>query len=111
MKFLIDENLPPRLTRSLADVFPNMHHVRDLNLKAADNSELWDFAIVQGYAAILTADADFQNKVLELGQPPKVIRIANCNFSAHEIIGLLRRDALRITDFLSSPNPLLVLRR
>ncbi len=65
------------------------------------------FAIAQGYAVILTADADFQNKVLELGQPPKVIRIDRCNFSAREITDLIRREAVRIADFLASPNPLL----
>ena len=66
MKILIDENLPQRLVRRLADLFSEMQHVRDLNRKAATDTELWDFAIAQGYGAILTADADFQNKVLEL---------------------------------------------
>jgi hypothetical protein len=35
VKILIDENLPPRLSARLADLFPEMHHVRDLTRKAS----------------------------------------------------------------------------
>lgn len=111
MKILIDENLPPRLSERLADLFPQMHHVRDLALKNKPDPEIWCFARDNEYAAILTTDIDFQNKVLELGAPPKVIRIDRCDFSAREITLLLRREAVRIREFLSSGRPLLVLRR
>lgn len=111
MKILIDENLPHRLGNRLSDLLPEMHHVRDLQRKAASDTELWTFAVSEGYAAILTADIDFQNEVLELGAPPKVIRIERCNFSFREICDLLRSEAVRITEFLQSPQPLLVLRR
>jgi predicted nuclease of predicted toxin-antitoxin system len=111
MKILIDENLPPKLRYQLADLFPEMHHVRDLGRKAAADSELWHFAVAEDYAAILTTDIDFQNRVLELGQPPKVIRIDRCNFSARETTVLLRREAVRIIEFLQSTNALLVLHR
>ena len=57
------------------------------------------------------ADADFQNKALELGPPPKVIRIERCDFSTREIAALMRRETIRITEFMSSSQPLLVLRR
>ena len=111
MKVLIDENLPPRLGHRLADLFPKMHPVRDLDRQASTDTSLWNFAIAEGYTTILTADIDFQNKVLELGQPPKFIRIERCNFSAREITSLLRREAVRITEFLASAKSLLVLRR
>ena len=111
MKILVDENLPPRLTERLADLFPEMHHVRDLALESKPDPDIWRFAHDNQYEAILTADIDFQNKVLELGAPPKVIRIDRCDFSAREIALLLRRESVRIQEFVASSRPLLVLRR
>lgn len=111
MRILVDENLPPRLKERLADLFPEMRHVCDLALTATSDLEIWRFAHTQGYAAILTTDIDFQNRALELGAPPKVIRIERCDFSAREITLLLRREAVRVQEFLASARPLLVLRR
>ncbi len=111
MNILIDENLPPRLAQRLADLFADMHHVRDIALKGKPDAEIWHFARANKYAAILTTDIDFQNRVLELGSLPKVIRIERCNFSAREITLLLRREAVRIQEFLASDQSLLVLRR
>ena len=38
MKLLFDENLSPKLARLLADLFPDSVHVRDVGLKAVDDS-------------------------------------------------------------------------
>jgi predicted nuclease of predicted toxin-antitoxin system len=111
MKILVDENLPLRLPKELADLFPNVDHASKLGLRSKPDSEIWRYAVSQGYMAILTADADFQSRALELGPTPKVIRIERCDFSAKEIVALLRREAVRIHDFLASPRSLLVLRR
>jgi predicted nuclease of predicted toxin-antitoxin system len=111
VKILIDENLSQKLALHLADLFSHLHHARNLGLRGKSDTELWTFAHRNGYEAILTADADFQNKALELGPPPKVIRIERCDFSTRDIADLVRREAIRITDFMGSPAPLLVLRR
>ena len=37
MKLLFDENLSPKLVRSLEDFFPESVHVRDVGLNAADD--------------------------------------------------------------------------
>ena len=44
MKLLFDENLSHKLVRLLADLFPDSVHVRDVGLKAADDSEVWKYA-------------------------------------------------------------------
>jgi hypothetical protein len=44
MKLLFDENLSPKLARLLVDLFPDSVHVRDVGLKAADDSEVWKHA-------------------------------------------------------------------
>jgi predicted nuclease of predicted toxin-antitoxin system len=41
MKLLFDENLSYKLVRLLAHLFPDSVHVRDVGLKAADDSEVW----------------------------------------------------------------------
>ena len=44
MKLLFDENLSHKLVRLLADLFPDSIHVRDVGLKAADDSLVWEYA-------------------------------------------------------------------
>jgi len=60
--------------------------------------------------AILTADADLKTLALQLGAPPKVIQIVECNFSTRQAADLLRREAIRISEFLSSDRPVLLLK-
>ena len=111
MKILVDENLPLRLSKELTDLFPRIDHASKLGLRSKPDSEIWRYAVAQGYTAILTADADFQNRVLEIGSPPKVIRVERCDFSAREIVALVRREAVRIHEFLVSERSFLVLRK
>lgn len=111
MKILIDENLSHKLARHLADLFPEMRHVKHVGMNGRTDTEVWSFARLNAFQAILTADADFQSRVLELGPPPKVIRIERCDFSTHEIVELLRHEAVRTREFIDSPRPLLILRR
>jgi predicted nuclease of predicted toxin-antitoxin system len=59
---------------------------------------------------VVSADLDFVHLVERLGPPPKVIRIERCDFPARLIEQLLRREALRIRDFLDSGRPVLLLR-
>ncbi len=111
MKLLIDENLPPSLSWRLTDLFPALDHVRDLGLQGRSDEELRQFALANAYDAIFTADLDFQKAVLAQAASPKIIRIERCNFSTLEIANLLRREAIRIYDFLASTSSLLLLRK
>lgn len=47
MKLLFDENLSPKLSRLLTDLFPNSLHVRDAGMKATIDPIVWDYAIIQ----------------------------------------------------------------
>ena len=65
MKLLFDQNVSPWLCRALADLFPNSVHVREVGLREADDTILWEYASRNGFA-ITTKDADFrQRSVLE----------------------------------------------
>jgi predicted nuclease of predicted toxin-antitoxin system len=80
MKLLFDENLSPKLTQRLADLFPNSLHVRDIGMKATIDPIVWDYA-KDNNLMIVSKDADMHDLSLVLGNPPKVIwlRIDNCS--------------------------------
>jgi len=98
LKLLVDENLPPRLPRELADLFPGSTHVAVVGLASAPDGTIWEFARTEGFA-FLTKDKDFANLSIAKGAPPKVILLQTGNCSAAEIVELVRRNAIRFSDF------------
>lgn len=98
MKLLFDQNLSPRLPRLLADIYAESIHVREVNLRDADDSVIWEYAKANGYA-IVSKDSDFQQRSLLLGAPPKFIwlRVGNCTVNRTE--NLLRRYSAAIHTF------------
>jgi len=98
VKFLLDENLSPRLVNRLEELFPGLTHVRDVGLKQADDHTIWQWAKANQFA-IITTDSDFVSLAHRLGWPPKVVHLPNCDFPLHVIEDQLRRSALRITEF------------
>ncbi len=91
MKLLFDENLSPKLSNSLGDLFPNSLHVRDVGMKATNDPIVWDYA-KDNDLMIVSKDADMHDLSLVFGNPPKVIwlRLGNC--STLQVENLLRRD-------------------
>ena len=70
MKLLFDQNLSPKLVPRLADQFPDSAHVQDIGMDKANDTELWNYACDNDYV-IVTKDADFSDKSLIHGYPPK----------------------------------------
>lgn len=102
MKLLLDQNLSPRLVRSLGDVFPGSSHVRDVGLGAADDDAVWEYAKRHGFA-IVSKDSDFHQRSLVLGPPPKVIWVRLGNCSTADIERLLRYYEATIRTFVAKP--------
>jgi predicted nuclease of predicted toxin-antitoxin system len=98
LKLLVDENLPPRLARDIADLFPESIHVSLIGLGSTPDGTLWDYAKAYGFA-LLTKDKDFANLSLVRGAPPKVILLLIGNCSATELVRLIRHNAIRFSDF------------
>lgn len=98
MKLLFDQNLSPRLPRLLADIYPESIHVREVGLREADDSEIWQYAKANGFA-IVSKDSDFQQRSLLAGAPPKFVwlRVGNCTVKRTE--DLLRRFSVAIHTF------------
>jgi predicted nuclease of predicted toxin-antitoxin system len=98
MKLLFDQNLSHRLVRTLADVYPDCQHVRNVGLRDASDTQVWNYARSNGYT-IVSKDSDFYQRSLAIGFPPKVIwvRLGNCTTTAIE--ELLREHAVTVEQF------------
>lgn len=80
MKLLFDENLSRTLVETLSDLYPGAAHVRNLGMKSSPDPVVWDYAAKNDFI-IVTKDADFRQRSLLYGHPPKVIwvRLGNCS--------------------------------
>jgi predicted nuclease of predicted toxin-antitoxin system len=98
MKLLFDQNLSHHLMRLLADVYPDCQHVRNVGLKEAPDTEVWNFARDNGYT-VVSKDFDFYQRSLTLGFPPKVVWVKRGNCSTKAVEQLLRNCAREIEQF------------
>ncbi|NCS24103.1 MAG: hypothetical protein GPI96_06135 [Microcystis aeruginosa BS13-02] len=98
MKLLFDENLLPKLPLLLVSHFPDSTHVRDCSLKGFPDQRIWEYARINGLI-IVSKDADFYQRSLLYGQPPKFIwlRIGNC--TTHHLISLILKHKQAIKEF------------
>ena len=102
MKLLFDQNLPPRLSKSLADIYPSSEHVFHLNLGRSSDRKIRKFALEHGFT-IATKDSDFRDLGALLGFPPKIIWIRRGNCSAKEVERILRERSSSILSHLDDP--------
>lgn len=110
MRILLDQNLSPKLKSRLADIFPGLESVYEHGLIGASDPTIFDWAHRAGVGALITADRDLVQLVERVAPPPIVIRIERCDFPSGVIEQLLRREAIRIHDFLLSDRAVLLLR-
>jgi predicted nuclease of predicted toxin-antitoxin system len=103
MKLLFDENLSDRLVGQLAAEFPGSEHVRNVGLASAPDPAVWAHATAHGFA-IVSKDTDFQQRVLLLGHPPKVVWIRLGNCSTATVAALLRNRQADLLAFEADPN-------
>ena len=101
MRLLFDQNLSPRLVRLLADVYPECSHVYDLGLDRASDTEIWNYAAEHGLT-IVSKDADFHQRSLLLGAPPKVVWIRQGNCSVADTASLLRERFIAVERFYAN---------
>ena len=98
MRFLFDENLSPLLVSTLAELYPNSIHVRDVGLERAADEAVWLYAREQGLT-IVSKDADFRQRSFVVGHPPKVVWIRRGNCSTRDIESILRQHRRAILEF------------
>lgn len=78
MKFIVDAQLPPLLAEELRKAGCDAVAVREIGLRDAKDSQIWDYAVRNG-AAIVTKDEDFAERGLHTANAPVIIwlRIGN----------------------------------
>ena len=98
MKLLFDQNLSPQLVTRLAVEYPGSKHVASVGLSTSLDSTVWDFAKAHGFM-VVSKDADFHQRSLVLGHPPKVVWIRRGNCTTATIATLLRNNRGVVQDF------------
>jgi len=78
VKLIVDAQLPPSLASALRDAGCEAVAVREIGLREAKDSAIWQYAL-ENQAAILTKDEDFAQRCLSGVNPPVVVwlRIGN----------------------------------
>jgi predicted nuclease of predicted toxin-antitoxin system len=99
VKLLFDENLSRRLVTRLADLFPETSHVVLEGLPHNPDIVIWEYAKARG-VSIVTADADFYELSTSFGPPPKAIWLRGCDYPTGVAEGLIRKQAIRVAEFL-----------
>jgi len=107
VKFLLDENLSPRLVSILARYWPDCMHVETAGLRRATDEAIWRFARDHGFA-ILSKDDDFSSLALVRGAPPKVVWLQIGNAPTSRVVEVLKGNAQILEDFSLDPTEALL---
>jgi len=98
VKLLLDQNLSPRLLRTLEAVYPGSSHVRVVGLRDADDAVVWEFAREHDFI-IVSKDSDFHQRSFVFGFPPKVIWIRRGNCPTRDIEKVFAEHQSSILEF------------
>lgn len=102
MKLLFDENLSRKLVVRLAELYPESAHVVELDLLESPDREIWEVAKTRDFV-IVSTDSDFYELATTVGPPPKVVWLRSWAHPTRDAEAVLRREAIRITDFAADP--------
>ena len=102
MKLLFDENLSRKLVVRLAELYPESAHVAEAGLFESPDHEIWAFAKAHDFV-IVSADSDFYELATTVGPPPKVVWLRRWTHPTRDAERVLRREAVRITEFAADP--------
>jgi predicted nuclease of predicted toxin-antitoxin system len=102
VKLLFDENLSRKLVVRLAELYPESAHVVELDLLESPDREIWEFAKSNAFV-IVSPDADFYELATTIGPPSKVLWLKRWTHPTRDAEEVLRREAIRITEFASDP--------
>jgi predicted nuclease of predicted toxin-antitoxin system len=89
VKLLLDENLSDRIVYKIIDLYPNSEHVKTLALTNTDDGIIWEYAKANDFM-IVSKDADFHQRSLLYGHPPKFTYLRIGNSPTSNIVKILR---------------------
>jgi predicted nuclease of predicted toxin-antitoxin system len=102
VKLLFDENLSRKLVDRLAELYPDSIHVAQAGLIKSPDRAIWEFAKA-GNFVIVSTDTDLYELAVTIGPPPKVVWLRRWAHPTRDAERVLRREAIRITDFAANP--------
>lgn len=102
MKLLLDENLLDRIVPQIASFWPGSAHVKELGLIHTDDALIWDFAKDYEFT-IVSKDADFHQRSLLYGHPPKLVYLRIGNAPTRAITGLVTANQMALENFHADP--------
>ena len=102
MKLLFDENLSRKLVVRLAELYPDSAHDVDFDLLESPDREIWELAKSRDFV-IVSTDFDFYELATTIGPPPKVVWLRRWTHPTRDAERILRREAVRITEFSTDP--------
>jgi predicted nuclease of predicted toxin-antitoxin system len=85
MRFLVDAQLPPALARWLREHGHPAEHVADRGMAAADDREIWSYALAVG-AIVVTKDEDFARRRVSASHGPSIVWIRLGNTRRRELL-------------------------
>jgi predicted nuclease of predicted toxin-antitoxin system len=101
VKLLLDENLSDRIVYRIIDLYPDSQHVKTLALTNTDDGIIWEHAKINDFV-IISKDADFHQRSLLYGHPPKFIYLRIGNSPTSKIVEILRDNFGTIIQFGSA---------
>jgi predicted nuclease of predicted toxin-antitoxin system len=108
VKFLLDENLSPKLVPLLSPTFPGSRHVDTEMLHGRPDREIWEFARHEGYI-VVSKDDDFRQLSFLLGAPPKVVYLRVGNASTKQVADPLISRSEQIRNFATEADTALLI--
>ena len=85
MRFLVDAQLPPALSRWLVSSGYEAEHVNDRKMQAASDAAIWDYGLACS-AVILTKDEDFAQRRAQTGVGPVIVWIRLPNTRRRDLL-------------------------
>ena len=102
MKLLFDENLSRKLVVRLAELYADSAHVVEFDLLERPDRDIWEFAKAEDFV-IVSTDSDFYELATTIEPPSKVEWLRRWAHPTVDAERILRREALRITEFSTDP--------
>jgi len=101
MKFLLDAHLPPVLARVMTREGYEVVHVFDLDMNAATDPEIWEYAGQNGYV-VISKDEDFVRWQGDGRDSPSFVWLRTGNCKNKELIDALLNNLPAVVEFLES---------
>jgi predicted nuclease of predicted toxin-antitoxin system len=109
VKLLFDESLSPKLVDMLQDLFPGSESALRNGLSGQGDLKILEYASTGGFILVST-DSDFEHLIRKV-EEANVVVLRSCNYPTKTAEGVLRRNAIRITELSRSRDHLLILSR